>query len=175
MKMPIGATSAMAAQRLANWNRLSARLLRRWTQHSLEIRLREPIPGEIVDALDAQRRRQPPAVGVVRKKSYYPSPVTNPDGRTLRILWQGRYDMVKPSIDAAVQTLSQYVAQHTEELLDRSKPEEMSAGEFDNLVLNLCESGAKIDAVKLLKRHRGFTTTSAKQFVDELTNCSSAT
>lgn len=140
-----------------------------WTQHSLEIRLRASAPQAFVDALNAERTRRPPAVGFVRKKSYYRSPVTRADSRTIRILWRGRYEVVKPGINAAVETLTRYVDQHAAEVIDRTNPEHLSDSAFDDLVLALCESGAKIDAIRLLKRHRGYSTASAKAFVDELT------
>ena len=140
-----------------------------WTQHSLEIRLREAAPPAFVDALNAERTRRPPAEGFVRKKSYYRSPVTMADSRTICILWRGRYEVVKPGIHAALETLTRYVDQHTAEVIDRTNPEHLSDSEFDDLVLALCESGAKIDAIRLLKRHRDYSTSSAKAFVDELT------
>ena len=93
-----------------------------WTQHSLEIRLRDAAPQAFVDALNAERTRRPLAQGFVRRKSFYPSPVTLADARTIRILWRGRYEVVKPGINSAVETLTRYVDQHTAETIDRTNP-----------------------------------------------------
>jgi len=139
-----------------------------WTQHQLEIRLRKVAPEAFVQALEAERRRKPPAKGFIQRTSYYPPPVTMPDARTIRILWRGRYDVVKPPVERAVQILKRQVAEHRETHLDRSNPEELSEREFDDLILDLCDSGAHMAAVKLLKKHRGLSLSDARQFVDEL-------
>lgn len=138
-----------------------------WTERRLEIRLESPVPDEFRQALEAERRRKPPAEGFIRARSYYPSPVSI-DERTIRILWNGRHDVVKPSIERALDMLGRLVDVHGTAVLDRREVEDLSNSEFDDLILELCQSGNRMAAAKLLRRHRGYSTTEAKQLVDEL-------
>jgi hypothetical protein len=140
-----------------------------WNEYRLELRLRDAAPPAFVAALKAERDRKPPQEGMVRSKSYYASPVTlDDDGRTIRILWMGRFDWITPRLKRTLAVLERTFLRHEDSIINRRNTEAMSAAELDDLVLRLLESGQKIDAVKLLTRHRGMSTTQAVRFADDL-------
>lgn len=138
-----------------------------WSERSLELRLKDPVPEEFHLALECERSRKPPETGRVRAANYYPSPISI-DGRTIHIRWKGQHDALRPSLVRALEVLGGQVPVHGVEVLDRRNPEQLSDQEFDVLILDLCQSGKSIAAAKLLRERRGYSLTEAKKFIDEL-------
>ena len=137
-----------------------------WTERHLEIRLKAPVPEALRRVLEAEAARKPPYEGYSRSKRYHPSSVSV-DDRTIRILWNGRHDVVKPSIDKVLDLLGHNVSQNSAVQFDR-QPEELDDDEFDDFILGLCQSGNRMEAINLLRHQRGYSLTDAKRFADEL-------
>ena len=88
-----------------------------WVERYLEIRLNSPLPEELRKTLDAESNRKPPTEGFSSAKRYYPSPVSI-DDQIIRVLWYGRHDVIKPSIDQALDVLGRSVAVHAAIVID---------------------------------------------------------
>lgn len=138
-----------------------------WKERRLEFRLHRSVPEQFRKALDAERRRRPPAVGMVRQKYYHPSPVSC-DEQTIRILWNGRSEVVTPSLSKALAVLSTMIQRHETLASESVSADCMTDAELDDLIIQLCLSGARIEAIRILQREKGYTLTKATRFVDEL-------
>ena len=44
----------------------------------------------------------------------------------------------------------------------------MTTDEIDELILQLCHSGDRLEAIRILRRERGYSATDAMEFVNEL-------
>ncbi|MFT5526995.1 MAG: hypothetical protein ACI9HK_004977 [Pirellulaceae bacterium] len=138
-----------------------------WAERRLEMRLKEPVPEDLRRALDTEisgRARSYKSRPTTRN---YPSPI-NLDGDTIQVLWNGRTDVIKPSIEHAIAELGKLVAVHETAAPDPIEPADLDKQQFDKLILQLCQSGDRITAVKMLRQHRGYSLSAAKQFIDEL-------
>lgn len=139
-----------------------------WTEYRLELRLREPAPPEFVTALEAERRRETPRTSFMRIGLYPPLVTLDKEGHALRIVWYSRYDHVTPRINKAIALLGRTFLTHDEVFVNNTDLEKLSDVQFDDVIVKLLEGNSKLDAIKLLVKRRGMSTTEANRFVDEL-------
>jgi hypothetical protein len=139
-----------------------------WTEYSLELRLREPASAEFVTALEAERRREAPKTGWMRIGLYAPLVSLDKDQRAIRILWYSRYDHITPRINKAIALLGRTFLTHDDVFVNNTDLEKLSDVQFDDVIVKLLEGNSKLDAIKLLVKRRGMSTTEANRFVDEL-------
>ena len=135
-----------------------------WTDHHLEIVLRNDPDADIVAAWEKERqhsrgrdkgtKRQPTMVRI--------------EGRSIFLLWNSKTDVIKPGLNHAIERLGRHVAVHEPVVIERKKLDDLSEEELDQKILEYCDSGHSIDAVKLLRKHRGYSLSEAKKFIDEL-------
>lgn len=141
-----------------------------WMEHSLELILADTLDtAPLVAALEAERSRVPPRTGFIYSKLFDPSPITLPRPGVVRIRWQGRFDVISPHRARALKLLAGWMQIEPAVRVRRDQPSEMSNDEFDALVLDRCEQGDTISAMKLLVEHREMTLAEAKTFIDQLT------
>lgn len=136
----------------------------KWTQIDVELRFVNEHTDELVRAIGEERRRTPPPRIVTSYSRHAPVSLPRPD--VVRIACRGRSDRVVPGAEVLLAHLPPSVATDTVEV-DRST-DHLSDDAIDALVLDLAESGAVLDAVKLLRERYGYDLTEAKQFVDQL-------
>lgn len=136
----------------------------KWTQVDVELRFVNEHTDELVRSIDEERRRTAPP-GIVTSYSRH-APVSLPRPDVLRIAWRGRSDRVAPDAEMLLAHLPPSVATDAVEV-DRTT-DHLSDDAIDALVLDLAESGAVLDAVRILRERYGYDLTEAKQFVDQL-------
>jgi hypothetical protein len=139
-----------------------------WREYRLELRLREAAPAEFMTALEAERRRQPPQTGWLRSGLQPPLVSLDTEGRTIRILWSGKYDHITPRINRAIALLGRTFLTHDDTVVDNTDLEKLNDIQFDELIAKLLEGNLKMEAIKMLVDRRGMSLTEAKQRVDEL-------
>lgn len=145
-----------------------------WTEKSLDLIFVAPVPEEIVAALHAENRRKNPErrfLGITVRGGEKRSPVTIPAANVLRLAWTGKHAWVSPRLGRVLSMLDGYVTVDAETRENRTEWRTMSDPQFDELVLNMVQRGDRMTAGKLLQKRRGYSLTTAKQFVDELTTC----
>jgi hypothetical protein len=144
-----------------------------WKVHSLDIRLKQPDDGELHAALRAYRLGKPLPVSiigfikVISSPSHFPVSLAEPD--VIRIAWRGGHsNWAAPSLKRVLPALGAHVtiAEPADER--RGDWREWDESQLDERIIELVESGARIEAVKLLVERRGYTTTDAHQFVKQL-------
>ncbi len=140
----------------------------RWVQNYsfLDLRLEPAIVSEIAQALKNERDRLAPKIGVSRMK-YIHNPVFLVEPDLLRLTWRGRSDLIFPSIKKALELLkSQKIPLHNEPapVFTQSNTE----SELRTKLLFLCESGDKIAAIKIARKHLGMDLAEAKKYVENL-------
>jgi hypothetical protein len=144
-----------------------------WTERSLELQLTGAVPEELRAELAVERLRQVTRShlgGLAESRSRYGnSHVTVPANDVIRIAWRNRFCWVTPPLGRTLRELKRYVAVGEPTLTDFSNWQTMSDAEVDRLTLQLVESGDKMGAIKLLTARRGYSTTDARLFVEELT------
>lgn len=138
---------------------------RHWNERRLEIRLKGPVPEELVNALEAQPVWSKTWYG--RKRNAV-SPVSH-EGRILRIMWSGPFDSIVPRIDQALLILGQFVMVHDKSVVDRTQPANLTDSEFDDHIRELCQAGNRMDAINLLRERRKSSLTEARRLVEEIT------
>lgn len=138
---------------------------RHWKERRLEIRLRDPVPPEFITALQTQPEWSETWYGRRRNDA---SPVSC-DERTIRILWSGPHDLIVPRINRALAILGRIVPVHDTSVVDRRQPMHLTDSQFDDHVLELCQAGNRIDAIRLLRERRNYSLSEAKRWVDEIT------
>jgi hypothetical protein len=73
-----------------------------------------------------------------------------------------------PSLKRVLHELAQFVPVEEPRRLDRDNWRDLSPDELDDQVLALVQAGDRMAATQLLVRSRGYSTTEAHQFVNEL-------
>lgn len=125
------------------------------------------------DALAIERSRQPSkrtVLGFVRvasKASHFP--VTMPSPNVIRLAWRGGHGhQLAPPLGRAVDELRKFT--ETAELVRRTRPSwsDMDDSQLQELIRHLVETGARIDAIRLLVRRKNYTTTEAHKHTEEL-------
>lgn len=133
----------------------------------LEARRGKAPNHEIQDIKDRIKRekmsRRPDA-----KKSgskYHDYPVQLIDVGILRIRWNA----IRPNIKTVLNYFSQRTRLEPElKFKTDSTGKDLTAKELDDMILDRVLKGDRFDAMDLLKKHRGYSTTKAKQFIEEL-------
>jgi hypothetical protein len=145
----------------------------KWTERYLDIQLVDAVPEDLRTEIAEERRRQVIRTylwGLVTSRSRQAhSPVTVPGTNVIRLAWRGRFDWITPSLPRTLQELRRRVAIGEATQSDFSDWKSLTDAQIDSLALQLVESGDKFGAVKLLIDRRGYSTTEAHQFVEELT------
>jgi hypothetical protein len=96
--------------------------------------------------------------------------VSLPSAKVIRIAWHGGQGHgVSPGLRHILDLLAGRVK--IGEAADERRPDwsQLSDAELDDQILSLVCAGNRIAAIKLLVRRRGYSTTQAHQFVEELT------
>lgn len=135
-------------------------------RESLELILK---PGlcEKIDVALAEERRHPGTIrGFFCHKNRHYFVSTHP-GDVLRIIWVGRPDSLTATVEDILRRLRSSVILNPTRTED-NQPQNMSDELLDQHILELGESGDVIGAIKLLKTRYGFSTTEARQLVDDL-------
>jgi hypothetical protein len=92
-------------------------------------------------------------------------PVILSDEGELKIRWNG----VKPNREQAIEVFSQRIKMAASEELEIDTYEiEPDASQLEALVKKRLSLGDEFDAIRLLKEHRGFTTTEAVAYISDL-------
>jgi hypothetical protein len=139
----------------------------------LELQLQSANIDEVRQALDEERRLQPPTrsyfhgvVTMSTKRTQFPVEL-EPDGR-LRVKFTVSSYGLRPSLKKVLAKLQQFVdveADAASQLADWNK---LDGAESDELVRRLVKNGQQIDAIRLLKERKGLSTSEANRLVDEL-------
>jgi hypothetical protein len=157
------------------WNRTerSSDGITTWTDRYLDIQLVAPVAAELRGEIAEERRRHVASShvgGLVKSRSRSGHvPVTIFGDHTIRLAWRGRFDWVSPSLHRILRELEGRVTVGPATHSELSNTKDLSSEEVDTLTLQLVESGDKLGAVKLLTDRRGYSTTEAHRFVEELT------
>jgi hypothetical protein len=143
-----------------------------WTDRFLDIRLREPAIPELGAEIAEERRRKVTreffSTGLKSHSRANHVPVTVPNDTTIRVTWRGKGDYVVPNLETVLNELSEYCTVDSPTERNLADVEAMTPDQIDSLILERVEHGETIAAMKLLEEKKGFTTTEAKNFVDEL-------
>lgn len=144
-----------------------------WKLQYLDIRLKQPDLGELHDALFTNRWRKPLPysvlgfIQVTTSPSHFPVSLAKPD--VLRIAWRGGHgNWAAPSLRRVLQELRRHVTVAESSERQRDDWQEMDEAQLDDQILDLVQAGSRIDAIKLLVERRGYTTTEAHQFIEQL-------
>lgn len=144
-----------------------------WTDRYLDIRLAEPVPEEVAAEISEERRRYKDHShlgGFVTSKSRnHHVTVSVPRDDVLRVAWRTRFDFVTPSLKRVLRELSGKCKVVDATVKDVADVEQLTGEEIDRLILDCVETGDRFGAMKLLREKRGYSTTEAKLFVDDLT------
>lgn len=125
------------------------------------------------EALAAERSREPEErvllgfIRVASKPSHFA--VTMPSLNVIRIAWRGGHgNHVVPALGEVLIHFERFAAIADQQRRDRVDWHEMDDDEIDQLIRHLVESGATIDASRLLVKAKGYTTTEAHNYISEL-------
>ncbi len=142
-------------------------------QQFLELQIQSDLELQPVREILAEERSRPGSVrtylgGMTVRSKFKHDPMTVPADDVIRITWRSAKDAVVPKLQVVLDRMSVYV--DVTPTLERRFDQwnELNDQEFDDLVLQLTMQGRTMDAIRLLKRGRGYSLTEAKQFVDEL-------
>jgi len=131
------------------------------TMRFLDIRLAQPPPESMVQAIEYERRRPPPGRRMTTKHHDYPLRFVGSE--TLRILWSAA---VRPGIPHAVADLGARYPRGDDAHIERTPWHDMAPAEQESLILELCERGETVTAIRLARMRYGMNLTEAKRFVD---------
>lgn len=144
-----------------------------WTDRYLEIRLTEPATPEVVAEISEERRRYKPNEhlgGLVTSRSRnHHVPVSMPSENVLRLAWLTRFDFIVPTLKKVLRELAGKCTIEAATVKDVANVKQLTGEEVDGLILECVETGDRFGAMKLLADKRGYSTTEAKKFIDELT------
>lgn len=157
----------------------------RHREQALLIHLNGEPGSELQEALAAERSRIPTervVLGFIRvagKASHFP--VTMPSPSVIRIAWRGgRGNDVIPRLERVLDHIARVVGIQFSVSTDprreeRPRWDKLDDSQLDALVRQLVESGARIEAIRLLARRKGCTTTEAHKRIEELARQSERT
>jgi hypothetical protein len=139
---------------------------------SLEIVLTHDRSDELAAAMSLDRTKTPPqrwicGVGVTTRPAHFPVSLPEPD--CIRIAWRGGTgNWVAPSLRHVLRELAGLVRTGEAKQTQRADWQDLTEAELDDQILRLVQAGDKMSAIDLLTIRRGYSTTEARQFVDEL-------
>lgn len=144
-----------------------------WTDRYLEVRLADSAPPEVVAEISEERRRYKPNEhfgGLVTSRSRnHHVPVSMPSDKVLRLAWLTRFDFIVPTLKKVLRELAVKCTIEDAKVKDVADVQQLAGEEVDRLILECVETGDRFGAMKLLRDKRGYSTTDAKNFIDELT------
>lgn len=91
-------------------------------------------------------------------------PVSLVNGSILRIRWNA----IKPNIKKALAYLSEYTQVEAEIKIKTDSSGKLEGKELDDMILDRITKGDIMDANNLARQHYGYSTTEAKQFIEEM-------
>lgn len=97
---------------------------------------------------------------------YNDYPVSLVNDSVLRIRWNG----IKPNIKRTLAYFTDYTRIETDIELETDSTVQLDGKALDDMILDRIIKGDKIDAIALAKQYYGYSTTEAKNFIDELTD-----
>lgn len=133
----------------------------------LELRLRHGNTDELADALRRERTMKAPKVGISRTK-YHHYPVRLVNSSLIRVTWKSKDTFIRPGIEAALRTLGRIMRIDPEQQLGERRWQELQGAALDDFVLDLCERGDRMNAIKIVRERYGYGLTQAREFVDQL-------
>lgn len=151
----------------------------RHREQALLIHLNGEQGRELQEALAAERSRMPAErvvlgfIHIAGKASHFPVTMTSPN--VVRIAWRGgRGNDVVPRLDRVIDHIARVAGIQFSVGTDPRREEhprwdKLDDSQLDALIRQLVESGARIEAIRLLVRRKGCTTTEAHKRVEELT------
>lgn len=164
---------ALVRKHVEKFSTPSSRGSTQWKVQSLELELTHDRTEELQAALTENRNRKSPprnvcGISVSSRPSHFP--VGLPESNCIRIAWRGGIgNWVAPSLGRFLIELAGCVRISEPESVNRPAWHELSDEQLDDQILELARSGARIEAVKLLVRARGYSLTEAREFIEELT------
>jgi hypothetical protein len=139
----------------------------------LELRLSAEHAAELKAAIAAERGRDLPERrylgGLVTARSRrVHSPVEVEAHDAVRIKFTTASNSLRPSIKRALAALAEFMNVMPDEKPIALDWQNLQGPEFDEAIRRLVINGQKFDALELLRRRRGMTTTEAHHFIEEL-------
>ncbi len=131
-----------------------------WRQESLELSLASGETREIAKALADERGRRAAVKGTHQA-------VTVPAAGVVRIAWRGPGDDVVPPLPRVLDELGRRIHVGEPTRTDYGDWSRMGEAELGRLVAQLVRSGDDLEAARLLRRRRGYSSTEAHKFVKE--------
>jgi hypothetical protein len=131
-----------------------------WKEESLELHLVSGDARKIAEALADERGRRAAIKGPSQA-------VTVPTPGVIRIAWRGHGNDVVPPLDRVLDELRQRIEVSEPTRTDRANCYQLGDDELDELIAQLIRSGDNTEAIELLVRRRGCSTTEAHKLVKE--------
>ncbi len=135
----------------------------------LDILLTHAETSELKETLNQERNSMFSQKGFIKSKSKH-YPVNIPEPGLIRIEWKSSKNHIMPGIKKTLKVLGHYYFIDFSLNLDTKCWDKAEAKELDDLILELCQSGDDINAVKIIKQRFGYNTTMAVKFLDEIKN-----
>lgn len=101
---------------------------------------------------------------------YHDYPIRLVNDNILRVRWNS----IKPRIKNTLGIFSKYTELEEELKFVTDSNKDLNGKKLDDMILERISQGDKLDAIALVKRHYDYSTTEAKQFIDELMHNKSA-
>lgn len=95
---------------------------------------------------------------------YHDYPVRLINDNIIRVRWNS----ITPNIKNALAIFSKHTKVEEEIKFVTDSSKELSGKALDDMILDRISQGDEFDAIRLIKRHYGYDTTEAKQFIEEL-------
>ncbi len=133
----------------------------------LDILLNHIETSGLKETLDREINTMFEQKGFIKSKSKH-YPVSVPESGVIRIDWKSPKSHIVPGIKKTLNILGYYYFIDSMLQLETKSWDKAEAEELDDLILELCESGDDITAVKVIKQRYGYNTTMAVKFLDEM-------
>lgn len=131
----------------------------------LDLGLKNVALAELERMLADERRRKAPGRFVRTRHNH--APVRLIEDNVLRLDWSS----IKPSIHKTLEVLTRFAPRKPDhEFTNDMTIDPVSRAEAEARILELAQSGDKFTAVKLARKHYGYSLTEARNFVDGLVN-----
>ena len=140
-----------------------------WTRHTLELKVRCDTSELELACFDEQANKGPKrGFGVTWHTRSNHVPMRVPEPGMIRVMFRGRADLLRPGLGRALTALAPRAAIDEAMKVDKSDLDAMTEDEFAAMVLDRCDRGQKISAVRLLRERYGYSLKEAMRFVDEI-------
>lgn len=139
----------------------------RWKERYLEFELKDAIPTNVREALYIENQKGPSKLQLTTKNRVFSSSILI-DENKLRILWNGRSEFVRPSLQSVLSTISGLGTNESAPTGENKCPDEMLDGEFEDFLIELYQNGERISAVKSLCDQCGMSITDAVTKLESL-------